>query len=116
MDQNPIQYEKLYYTENQYGLYVTAPDYYGGTITTRLIKYPIYVGQSWATEAYGEYTTKTIVNVGSTVKTPVKTFHNVIEIMDDDGMVFHYAEEFGLVQAENSTVDYGIGLKVLKKN
>lgn len=102
--------ERVYYTENQYGLYTS-----NGTTSIRLIKYPAYAGQSWTTEAYGESTTHTIVDVGLTLKTRVKTFENVIKIIDDEGNISYYAEEFGFVEGAHETVDFGAGLIELKK-
>lgn len=109
---------KVYFEENQYGLYKTIHSSWWGSSTTQELKYPAYVGQSWGTEEYGEYATRTIVAVGSTIQTPVKTFDHVIEVMDDDGIIRYYAKDFGLVAIES--IDgmnevMSVGLKALKK-
>lgn len=99
------------YKETKDGLYVT----HDGYPTQRLIKYPVYVGQSWTNNYGGEYITSTIVSTGIRYNTAAKQFTNVIEILDSDGIYSYYAADFGFIGFQAAEYDYSGDLVLLKK-
>lgn len=109
VEKSPPSY--LTFKETKYGLYLINDSY----PTQRLIKYPVYKGQSWTNNSNGKTITYTVTGTDLTLKTRVKNFTSVIEILSSEGIYEYYAANFGGVGYKSKDTDFTGELVLLKK-
>lgn len=91
---------------------------------SRMLAYPIKVGQTWKPYSFNKYITFTITSTNKTIKTPAGTFKNVVEVkssmFNNEYNLYYYSSGVGLisqviVHKDNTKEKWYELRKILKK-
>ncbi len=89
---NTYSYSRLE-AENSNGYYVGYPE----SEYQVEIKYPREEGKSWIPLYEGD-PAHTITSINTILTTPAGTFYNVVEVTSEDGWIYYYAPNIGLIK------------------
>ncbi|MFS0634875.1 SH3 domain-containing protein [Mesobacillus foraminis] len=90
----------VFYERESTGELQTASENHEGKLgsPTILLKYPIYLGQTWKPNPKNH--SFTVTSTAKTVKTPAGTFKNVIEVKSTGlDSIYYYAKNIGLIKS-----------------
>lgn len=86
-------FKRIYFYENHAGMQVNRFNNY-------IFKYPFKIGNTWTYKDINTNQTITskVMSVNRTIKTPIKTFKNVVEIYQSNGETWYLAKNVGVIK------------------